>query len=55
MTHLFCGGGGGFAQGTILSLFGSYFEENSKERKQSADPYALDPPGSRFAFMLNLV
>ena len=54
MTHLFQNGGGGFAQGTILSLFRAYFEENSIERKQSADPYALDPPGSRFVLTLVL-
>lgn len=48
MTHLAADFSGGLAQGTIQSLFGSYFDEDSAERKQSADPYALDPPGSRF-------
>ena len=49
VTHFFVDGKGAVAKGTIMSLFGSYFDEKSPERRQSADPYALDPLGSRSA------
>ena len=38
---------GGVSGGTVASLFGALFDESSAERKQSADPYCLDPPDSK--------
>lgn len=32
--------------GTIVSLFGSRFQENSDDVKGFTDPYGLDPPDS---------
>ncbi|DBA91626.1 TPA: hypothetical protein ACH3X1_003234 [Trebouxia sp. C0004] len=37
-------------QGTIASLAAAYFMENSPERRQSSDPYCLDPPDSQSVF-----
>ncbi|KAL3150904.1 hypothetical protein ABBQ32_000654 [Trebouxia sp. C0010 RCD-2024] len=47
VTHLFGDSKGAASSATILSLFGAYFQEDSKERRQSSDPYCLDPPDSR--------
>ena len=38
---------GAFSQGTIASLAQAFFMENSQERRQSSDPYCLDPPHSQ--------
>lgn len=46
ITHLFGDAEGSFGTGTIMSLFGAFFQENSLERRQSSDPYCLDPPDS---------
>lgn len=46
MTHLFGDAKGSFSTGTIMSLFGAFFQENSPEQRQSGDPYFLDPQDS---------
>ena len=43
---------GKLGQGTIASLAAAYFMENSPERRQSSDPYCLDPPDSQSVFFL---
>lgn len=47
VTHLFGDMKGAFSQGTIASLAQAFFMENSQERRQSSDPYCLDPPHSQ--------
>lgn len=47
VTHLFGDAAGLTGQGSIASLAAAYFMENSAERRQSSDPYCLDPPDSR--------
>lgn len=47
VTHLYGDAKGSFSTGTIMSLFGAFFQERSKEQRQSGDPYCLDPPDSR--------
>ncbi|KAL3137540.1 hypothetical protein ABBQ38_004823 [Trebouxia sp. C0009 RCD-2024] len=46
VTHLFGESKGAASAATLTSLFGAYFQEDSKERRQSSDPYCLDPPDS---------
>lgn len=43
---------GELGQGTVASLAAAYFMENSSERRQSSDPYCLDPPDSQSVFFL---
>jgi hypothetical protein len=52
VTHLFGDMAGKFGQGTVASLAAAYFMENSSERRQSSDPYCLDPPDSQSVFFV---
>lgn len=52
VTHLTGDMAGQFGQGTIASLAAAYFMENSAERRQSSDPYCLDPPDSRSLLLI---
>jgi len=52
VTHLFGDMAGKFGQGTVASLAAAYFMENSPERRQSSNPYCLNPPDSQSVFFL---